>query len=46
MDRLAPAWVACARNEPRALSSLDGGKGYGRGAEGIGPSHREQGNGQ
>ena len=30
---------------PRALSSL-GGKGYGRGAERVGPSHREQGNGQ
>src|ERR1700730_8946883 len=27
-----------------ALSSLGGGKGYGRGAEGVGPSHRKEGN--
>src|SRR5258707_693304 len=46
MDRLPPAWVACARSEPRALSSLGGGKGYGRGAEGVGPSHRKEGNGE
>jgi hypothetical protein len=35
-----------ASGEPRALSSLGGGKGNGRGAEGVGPSHCEQGNGQ
>jgi hypothetical protein len=29
-----------------ALSSLGGGKRNGRGAEGVSPSHREQGNGQ
>jgi hypothetical protein len=46
MDSLAPPQVACARSETRALSSLCGGKGYGRGAEGIGPSHCEEGNGQ
>src|SRR5258707_7532991 len=46
MDRLPPAWVACARSEPRALSSLGGGKGYGRGAEGVGSSHRKEGNGE
>jgi hypothetical protein len=50
MDRLPSAWVACARSEPRALSSLvlslGGGKGYGRGAEGVGPSHRKEGNGE
>jgi hypothetical protein len=28
-----------------ALSSLGGGKGNARGAEGVGPSHREQRNG-
>src|SRR5258707_9259855 len=40
------SWVACARSEPRALSSLGGGKGYGCGAEGVGPSHRKEGNGE
>src|SRR5215467_10893504 len=39
-------WVARARSEPRALPPLGGGKGNGRGAEGVGPGHREQGNGQ
>ncbi len=34
------------RQQPRALSSLGGGKGYGRGAEGVGPSHRKEGNGE
>ena len=29
-----------------ALSSLGGGKCNGRGAEGVSPSHRQQGNGQ
>ena len=41
----APARVARALDEPRAPTSL-GGKGNGRGTEGIGPSHRQQGNGQ
>ena len=41
----APARVARALDEPRAPTSL-GGKGNGRRTEGIGPSHRQQGNGQ
>jgi len=41
----APARVARALDEPRAPTSL-GGKGNGRGAEGVGPGHREQGDGQ
>jgi hypothetical protein len=41
----APGQVGRALGAPRALSSL-GGKGNGRGAESVGPSHREQGNGQ
>ena len=32
--------------EPSAASSLSCGKGKGRGAEGVGPGHREQGDGQ
>ena len=41
----APARVARAPDEPRAPTSL-GGKGNGGGTEGIGPSHRQQCNGQ
>ena len=44
-------WIACASvlralGEPRVPSSLGGGKCSGRGAQGVGSSHREQGNGQ
>ena len=46
-------WVACAsvvralwESRAPALSLLGAGKGNGRGAEGVGPSHCEQGNGQ
>jgi hypothetical protein len=42
----APTRVARALAEPRAPTWLGAGKGDGRGAEGVGPSHREQGNGQ
>ena len=41
----APAWVARALGEPRVLLSLCG-KGNGRGAECVGPSYREQSDGQ
>ena len=40
MGSPAPARVARSLGEPCALSSL-GGKGNGRGAEGVGPSYRE-----
>jgi hypothetical protein len=46
MDRLPPVWVARTLGVRRALSSLGGGKGYGRGAEGVGPSHRKEGDGE
>jgi hypothetical protein len=41
-----PANCSACSGEARAPSSLGGGKGEGRGAEGVGPSHRKQGNGQ
>ena len=40
------AWVARTLAEPRGLTSLGGGKGSGRGAEGVSAGHREEGNGQ
>ena len=46
MGSPAPTRVARALAEPRAPTWLGGGKGNGRAAEGVGPSHREQGNGQ
>ena len=46
MGSPAPARVARALEEPRAPTWLGGGEGKGRSAEGVGPSHRQQGNGQ
>jgi hypothetical protein len=46
MGSPAPARVARALGERRAPTSLGGGKGHGRGAESVGPSYREQDNGQ
>ena len=46
MGSPAPARVARALGESCAASSLGRGKGKGRGAEGVGPGHREQGDGQ
>src|SRR5262249_33220742 len=42
----APAWVACSGSAARPLSLLGSGKSNRRGAKGVGPSHRENGNGQ
>ena len=41
MGSPAPARVARALEAPRAPTWLGAGKGDGRGAEGVGPSHRE-----
>ena len=46
MGSPAPTRVPRALGEPHASMSLGRGKGKGRGAKGVGPSHREQGNGQ
>ena len=43
MDRLRRRGSG-ALGKPRALASLGGGKGSGSGAEGVGSSHREEGN--
>ena len=44
MGSRAPARVARAPGEPRVPSSLGGGKVKGRGAEGVGTSHRKERN--
>ena len=46
MGSPAPARVARALEEPRVPTWLGGGEGNGRGAEGVGPRHREEGDGQ